>query len=155
MISRLTDQKGFDLIAAAADELMALDATWVMLGSGDRAYEDLWRILAARYPQRVSATIGFDERLAHRIEAGADMFLMPSQFRALRPEPDVQPALRHASDRPGDRRPGGYRHGRRRNRAAMASNSADYSPSALVRPSGGRWSSSANPRNGRRSSRTA
>src|SRR3954471_21976683 len=80
LISRLTLQKGFDLIAAAADELMALDAAWVMLGSGDREYEELWRRLAARYPKRVSATIGFDERLAHQIEAGADMFLMPSQF---------------------------------------------------------------------------
>jgi starch synthase len=80
LISRLTVQKGFDLIATIADELMALDAIWVMLGSGDREYEDLWRNLASRYPDRVSATIGFDERLAHQIEAGADMFLMPSQF---------------------------------------------------------------------------
>jgi starch synthase len=51
-----------------------------MLGSGEPKYEDLWRTLAARFPQRVSATIGFDERLAHRIEAGADIFLMPSRF---------------------------------------------------------------------------
>jgi len=80
VLSRLTDQKGFDLIAAAADDLMALDATWVMLGSGDRKYEDLLRSLAARRPHRVSATIGFDERLAHQIEAGSDMFLMPSRF---------------------------------------------------------------------------
>ena len=81
MISRLTDQKGYDLIAAAAGELMNLaDATWIMLGSGARQYEELWQILAAQYPERVSATIGFDERLAHLIEAGADMFLMPSRF---------------------------------------------------------------------------
>jgi starch synthase len=80
IISRLTDQKGFDLIAAAAGDLMSLDAKWVMLGSGDSRYEDLWRRLAARFPDRVSATIGFDERLAHRIEAGADIFLMPSRF---------------------------------------------------------------------------
>ncbi len=59
---------------------MALDATWVMLGSGERRYEDAWRALAAAHPDRVSATIGFDERLAHLIEAGADMFLMPSRF---------------------------------------------------------------------------
>jgi starch synthase len=59
---------------------MSLDATWVMLGSGERRYEDLWRALAARQPGRVSAAIGFDERLAHLIEAGADMFLMPSRF---------------------------------------------------------------------------
>ena len=80
LISRLTDQKGFDLIAAAADSLMSLDAGWVMLGSGEPHYEELWTRLAARYPDRVSATIGFDERLAHLIEAGADMFLMPSRF---------------------------------------------------------------------------
>ena len=80
IISRLTDQKGFDLIAAAAEDLMAFDATWVMLGSGERPYEDLWRALAARFPDRVSATIGFDEALAHRIEAGSDIFLMPSRF---------------------------------------------------------------------------
>ena len=79
-MSRLTDQKGFDLIWRVAPELMALDATWVMLGSGERRYEEAWRTLAASYPERVSTTIGFDERLAHHIEAGADMFLMPSRF---------------------------------------------------------------------------
>ncbi len=80
LISRLTHQKGFDLVGAAAEALMSLDATWVMLGSGERQYEDLWRAMAVRHPERVSATIGFDERLAHLIEAGADMFLMPSRF---------------------------------------------------------------------------
>ena len=80
LIARLTDQKGMDLIAAAADDLMSLDAAWTMLGNGETRYEELWRSLAARYPNRVSATIGFDERLAHHIEAGADAFLMPSRF---------------------------------------------------------------------------
>jgi starch synthase len=80
MISRLTDQKGFDLIVAAAGDLLALGVTWVVLGSGDKRYEDLWMALAAAYPDQVSATIGFDERLAHRIEAGSDVFLMPSRF---------------------------------------------------------------------------
>jgi len=80
LISRLTYQKGFDLLAAVTDELMSLDASWVMLGSGEREYEDLWRRLATRFPGRVSTTIGFDERLAHQIEAGADMFLMPSRY---------------------------------------------------------------------------
>lgn len=80
LISRLTDQKGFDLIAASAESLMAFDASWVMLGSGEPHYEDLWRTLAERHPDRVATTIGFDERLAHMIEAGADMFLMPSRF---------------------------------------------------------------------------
>ena len=80
LISRLTDQKGYDLLAAASKDLMAFEATWVMLGSGEPHYEDFWRALAARHPSRVSATIGFDERLAHLIEAGADLFLMPSRF---------------------------------------------------------------------------
>ena len=80
LVSRLTDQKGLDLIAAAIEPLLRLDASWVMLGSGERRYEDLWRAAAATYPGRVSATIGFDERLAHLIEAGSDMFLMPSRF---------------------------------------------------------------------------
>jgi starch synthase len=80
LVSRLTNQKGFDLIAAAADRLMAFDARWIMIGNGERQYEDAWIALAARYPQKVSATVGFDERKAHYIEAGSDMFLMPSRF---------------------------------------------------------------------------
>ena len=59
---------------------MTLDASWVMLGSGDRWCEDMWRHLAARPPERVAARIGFDERLAHLIEGGSDMFLMPSWY---------------------------------------------------------------------------
>jgi starch synthase len=80
LISRLVDQKGFDLIADLADELPRLDASFVLLGSGDRRYEDLWLGLASRHPDRLGAWIGFDEALAHRIEAGADIFLMPSRF---------------------------------------------------------------------------
>jgi len=80
LVSRLTDQKGFDLIVEAADELMGLDAAWVMLGSGERRYEEFWTALAARYSERVAVTIGYNERLEHLIEAGADAFLMPSRF---------------------------------------------------------------------------
>jgi starch synthase len=80
LISRLVDQKGFDLIAELAEELPRLDASFVLLGSGERRYEDLWLGLAARYPGRIGARIGFDEALAHRIEGGADLFLMPSRF---------------------------------------------------------------------------
>ncbi len=80
LVSRLTDQKGFDLIGASLDDLMSLDATWVMLGSGERRYEEQWVALASRYPDRVSTTIGFSDRLEHLIEAGADAFLMPSRF---------------------------------------------------------------------------
>src|SRR5687767_14708607 len=59
---------------------MALDVTWTVLGNGEARYEELWRWLAARHPDRVAARIGFDERLAHVIEAGADAFLMPSRY---------------------------------------------------------------------------
>jgi starch synthase len=80
MISRMVDQKGFDLIASVAGELPRLDASFVVLGTGEARYQDLWTVLAARYPDRIGVQIGFDEGLAHLIEAGADMFLMPSQF---------------------------------------------------------------------------
>ena len=80
LISRLVDQKGVDLIAAIADELPRLGATFVQLGTGERRYEDLWLGLAARYPDRIGAHIGYEEGLAHLIEGGADLFLMPSRF---------------------------------------------------------------------------
>ena len=80
LISRMVDQKGFDLLADIADELPRLGAAVVLLGSGERRYEDLWLALATRHPDRVAVHIGFDERLAHLIEAGADLFLMPSRF---------------------------------------------------------------------------
>jgi starch synthase len=80
MISRMVDQKGFDLIAALAGTLPHLDASFVVLGTGEARYEEMWRRLAAEHPDRIGACIGFDEALAHVIEGGADIFLMPSQF---------------------------------------------------------------------------
>jgi starch synthase len=80
MISRMVDQKGFDLIAGIVSELPTRDAAFVVLGTGEPRYQDMWRELAARCPERISATIGFDEELAHLIEGGADIFLMPSQW---------------------------------------------------------------------------
>jgi starch synthase len=80
MISRMVDQKGFDLIAAIASVLPQLDATFVVLGTGEERYQDLWTRLASEHPDRVGVQIGFDESLAHLIEAGADIFLMPSRF---------------------------------------------------------------------------
>ena len=80
MVSRMADQKGFDLIATAADEMMNLDAQFCFLGSGDSRYEALVRHLANSHHGKVAAVIGFDNGLAHRIEAGADAFLMPSRF---------------------------------------------------------------------------
>src|SRR5262249_25665530 len=69
-----------DLIAALGGDLPRLDASWMVLGTGDPAYQDMWRTLAAAHPDRVGARIGFDESLAHLIEGGADMFLMPSRY---------------------------------------------------------------------------
>ena len=80
MISRMVDQKGFDLIAALPGEIARLDASFVVLGTGEPRYQDFWRGLAARHPDRIGARIGFDEGLAHLIEGGADIFLMPSRF---------------------------------------------------------------------------
>jgi starch synthase len=80
MVSRLVEQKGLDLIERAADDLASLDATWIFVGTGDARYEQFLRELAARYPSRVGVFIGFDEALAHLVEAGADLFLMPSIF---------------------------------------------------------------------------
>jgi starch synthase len=80
MISRMVDQKGFDLLAAIADELPRLPARMVVLGTGERRYEDMWLGLAARHSDRIGAYVGFNEGLAHLIEAGADIFLMPSRF---------------------------------------------------------------------------
>ena len=80
MVSRLVAQKGLDWIEDAADELMALDATWVIVGSGEKSYEQMWQRLHERHPSRVGVFFGFDEGRAHLTEAGADLFLMPSRF---------------------------------------------------------------------------
>lgn len=80
MVSRMADQKGFDLIATAAEPMLELDAQFCFLGSGDPRYESLVRHLANSRPDKVSAVVGFDDGLAHRIEAGSDAFLMPSRF---------------------------------------------------------------------------
>ena len=80
IVSRFADQKGFDLIAEKAHELMREDLELVVLGTGERKYEDLFRALAAAYPGRVGVKIAYDNTLAHKVEAGADMFLMPSRY---------------------------------------------------------------------------
>ena len=79
IVSRLVDQKGFDLIAAIADELRKLPLQLVVLGTGQPQYESLFLELAAS-TSHVRARIGFDVALSHRIYAGADFFLMPSMF---------------------------------------------------------------------------
>ena len=80
IVSRFADQKGFDLIAEKAHELMREDLSLVVLGTGDRRYEDLFRALASSYPDKVGVKIAYDNTIAHKIEAGADMFLMPSRY---------------------------------------------------------------------------
>jgi starch synthase len=80
MVGRLVDQKGIDLVAEALGDLLARDLQIVLLGSGGADWEDLFSRVARERPDRLAARIGFDEGLAHRIEAGADLFLMPSRF---------------------------------------------------------------------------
>ena len=80
MISRLTPQKGFDLVENIFDQLMERDVQLVLLGSGEPRYEDFFRAAAARFPEKFAVRTGFDEPLAHQIEAGADLFLMPSLY---------------------------------------------------------------------------
>jgi starch synthase len=80
MVSRLADQKGVDLVVAALGELLARDLQLALLGSGERSYEDALSTAARDRPDRMAVRIGFDEPLAHRMEAGADAFLMPSRF---------------------------------------------------------------------------
>lgn len=80
IVSRLTDQKGSDLIAELAPRIIDAPAQIALLGSGEAALEQRWRELSAQYPGRIATKIGFDEALAHLIEAGADIFLMPSRF---------------------------------------------------------------------------
>jgi starch synthase len=80
MVARLVEQKGVDLVAAAGDRLLGQGIQLVMLGEGDPTYRDLLRGLARKHPGRMALRVGYDEGLAHRIEAGADLFLMPSLY---------------------------------------------------------------------------
>src|SRR5512133_2538181 len=80
IVSRFVAQKGFDLISQVADRLAREEMIVVALGSGDKDYEDLFRRLNKQYPQKFAIRIAYDNKLAHKIEAGADMFLMPSRY---------------------------------------------------------------------------
>ena len=80
MVARFTHQKGADLVAAAAETFAALPAQLAIVGKGDRALEEALLGLAARHPGTIAVRIAFDETLAHAVEAGADLFLMPSRF---------------------------------------------------------------------------
>jgi starch synthase len=80
IVSRLVGQKGADLIVSIGERLAAEDLWLVVLGSGEPQYEQAFLELAREYPSKIAVRIGYDDRLAHRIEAGSDMFLMPSRY---------------------------------------------------------------------------
>ncbi|HUJ29005.1 MAG TPA: glycogen synthase GlgA [Myxococcales bacterium] len=79
-IGRLAHQKGYDILAQALPGLVQRKVQFALLGTGDNALEEEFAALAVKHPGRVSAQLRFDDKLAHRIEAGADVFLMPSRF---------------------------------------------------------------------------
>ncbi|HKW75164.1 MAG TPA: glycogen synthase GlgA [Terriglobales bacterium] len=80
IVSRFAAQKGFDLIAEIADDLAQLPLVLAILGSGDKEYQDLFLKLNREYPEKFALKVAYDNVLAHKIEAGADMFLMPSHY---------------------------------------------------------------------------
>jgi starch synthase len=80
MVSRLTAQKGIDLVAGALDAIVASGARLVVLGNGDAALEDALRAGAARHPERMAVKIGYDEGLSHLLQGGSDAILVPSRF---------------------------------------------------------------------------
>ena len=80
LVHRLVDQKGLDLLADVFDDLMELDVQFVLLGQGDRHYEEFFSDMQDKYPERMTARIGFSAALAQQIYAGSDIFLMPSRF---------------------------------------------------------------------------
>lgn len=80
IVSRLATQKGFDLIAAMIDDLVQEEMVLLVLGSGEPHYEKFFAETAEKYPEKIAVHIGYDNVLAHKIEAGADMFLMPSRY---------------------------------------------------------------------------
>ncbi len=80
IVSRLAQQKGFDILAEAIDELCNMDLQLVILGTGDAKYHELLADMVKKYPKVISLALKFDDALAHKIYAGSDMFLMPSRY---------------------------------------------------------------------------
>jgi starch synthase len=80
MVSRLVDQKGFDILAEAFEAIMSLGVSLVILGTGQERYHELYWGLAKKYPKQFGLKLEFNDRLAHLIEAGSDYFLMPSRY---------------------------------------------------------------------------
>ena len=79
-IGRLAHQKGYDIVAQALPAMMERKVQFAILGTGDSTLEEEFAGLAVKYPTRISAQLRFDDKLAHRLEGGADVFLMPSRF---------------------------------------------------------------------------
>lgn len=80
IVSRFAAQKGFDLIGQIADRLAREDLTVVALGAGDKLYEEMFLRLNKQFPQKIAVKVAYDNALAHKVEAGSDMFLMPSRY---------------------------------------------------------------------------
>jgi starch synthase len=80
IVSRFAEQKGFDLLAEIAAELVEENLAMVVLGSGEARFENLFRSLAGERPDKFALRVGYDQALSHLIEAGSDMFLMPSRY---------------------------------------------------------------------------
>lgn len=80
MIARLSNQKGFDLVAAIMEQIIKSGAQLVLLGEGDKEYEELFRMLQKKHPEQIGVHFGFHDNFSHKIEAGADIYLMPSRY---------------------------------------------------------------------------
>ncbi|OLN29395.1 glycogen synthase GlgA [Desulfosporosinus metallidurans] len=80
MVSRLADQKGLDLLAHVIEEILSQEVQLVILGTGENRYEEMLRYFASNYPEKLAISLKFSDELAHKIYAGADLFLMPSRF---------------------------------------------------------------------------
>jgi starch synthase len=80
VVSRFAAQKGFDLISQIMDRLAREEMIMTVLGSGDRPYEEMFQRLAKQFPNKIAVKVAYDNAIAHKIEAGADMFLMPSRY---------------------------------------------------------------------------
>ena len=106
IVSRFVNQKGFDLIAEVANELMKENVAIVALGSGQPEYESLFQALAEHFPTRAAVRIAYDEPLAHKIIAGADMISDSVALRALRTHSTLRSALWYCSGCSRHRRPG-------------------------------------------------
>ena len=108
IVSRLTDQKGFDLIACVMDELCQDAIQIVALGTGEEQYENMFRHYAWKYPDKVSANIYYSEAMSHKVYAACDAFLMPSLFEPCGLSQLMSLTIWNSSDCQRDRRTEGY-----------------------------------------------